>query len=124
MKANSTQTDITYDSWDDLVAAEANGYSVLVMMQRTSATSSRTQSYARVIGPFSDKQKARIRAAAVRRAWRRSSSDNPEVVLLGVSVEPIWSDVRFDDLDGIALPGIDSPASRDDCLHDRADSKS
>ncbi|MDO4254360.1 MAG: hypothetical protein Q4C81_04320 [Kocuria sp.] len=97
MKAHSTQTDRTYDSWDDLVSEEANGYSVVVMMQSTSAKSGRTQSYARVIGPFADKQKARSKAAAARRAWKRKRDRYPSSVqLLSVSVEPIWDDLRFD----------------------------
>lgn len=96
MKATSTRTRRTYDSWEDLVAAEAAGYSVVVMMQSSSARSGRTQSYARVIGPFPDKRRARNRTAAVRRSFRRDADRRPRVRLLGVSVEPIWTDLRFD----------------------------
>lgn len=96
MKAYNTQTERTYDSWENLVAEEANGYSVVIMMQNTSAKSGRTQRYSRVTGPFADKQKARNKAAAARRAWKRISSRYPRIELLGVAVEPIWPDLRFD----------------------------
>lgn len=43
-----------------------------------------------------DKQKARNKAAAARRAWKRVSSRYPRIELLGVAVEPIWPDLRFD----------------------------
>ncbi|UKA48176.1 hypothetical protein LFT48_11910 [Arthrobacter sp. FW305-123] len=39
MKAYSTQTERTYDSWEDLVVEEANGYGVVVMMQAESLKS-------------------------------------------------------------------------------------
>lgn len=94
MKAHSTNR--TYESWDDLVTAEANGYSVVVMMQRTSAKSGRTQHYSRVFGPFPDRKAARNRAAAARRRWKHAQDRYPDAQLLGVSVECIWADLRFD----------------------------
>lgn len=95
MKAHSTQTKRTYDSWDDLIAEEANWFAVVIMMQSTSTKSGKTQNYSRVIGPFPDKQKARNKAAAVRRAWKRSPDHYQRPELLGVSIEPIWSDLDF-----------------------------
>lgn len=95
MKAYSTQTERTYDSWEDLVAEEANGYGVVVMMQAESLKSGRPQTYSRLIGPFTDQKKARNKAAAVRRAWKRAKDRDPRIQLLGVSVEPIWPDLRF-----------------------------
>lgn len=95
MKAYSTQTERTYDSWEDLVSEEANGYGVVVMMQAESLKSGRTQAYSRLIGPFDDQKTARNKAAAVRRAWKLNKNHNPRIQLLGVSVEPIWPDLRF-----------------------------
>lgn len=96
MKAISTQTGRTYDTWDDLVAAEAAGYAVVVMMQRPSQRSGRTQSYSRVTGPFPDKRKAMNKAVAVRKEFKRWVHRDPQVRLLGVSVQPIWTDLSFD----------------------------
>ncbi|WOC59117.1 hypothetical protein RI444_11190 [Paenarthrobacter sp. AT5] len=95
MKAYSTQTERTHDSWEDLVAEEANGYGVVVMMQAESLKSASPQTYSRLIGPFDDQKKARNKAAAVRRAWKRAKDRDPRIQLLGVSVEPIWPDLRF-----------------------------
>ncbi|MFF1880242.1 hypothetical protein ACFVVC_02070 [Pseudarthrobacter sp. NPDC058196] len=95
MKAYSTQAGRTYDSWEDLVAEEATGYGVVVMMQAESLKSGKTQTYSRLIGPFADQKKARNKAAAVRRAWKHTKDRDPRIQLLSVAVEPIWPDLRF-----------------------------
>ncbi|MGE5612716.1 MAG: hypothetical protein ACM3UO_00375 [Bacillota bacterium] len=82
-----------YDNWDELVAAEANGWCVVVMMSRRAKKSGREQFFARVIGPFDTKREAHNQAQAVRREWRKASARHeiePGTHLLSVGVEPAW----------------------------------
>lgn len=95
MRAHSTRTGKSYDSWDDLVDVKASGYSVVSILQHTNADTGRIASFARVVGPFSDKAEARKKAASLRRQWRRLlvADNETHVMLLSVSVEPIWSEL-------------------------------
>jgi hypothetical protein len=94
--AYSPDADTRYDSWDDLVDAEANGWAVVVMMRETSLRSGRDRYYSRAVGPFADKRLALNKASSLRARWRRETHqnllpDNRE--LLSVNVEPLWKEL-------------------------------
>lgn len=87
--AYSPSTDTEYPSWDDLVAAEANGYAVVAIVTRPDSAP-----YARTTGPFRDQKTARAQAARLRRRWNSA----PGVGFLygsrlSVRVEPLWKDL-------------------------------
>lgn len=89
MKAHSSTTDRTYDSWDDLVAAEANGYVVVVLLRESHTQLKRI--YARVVGPYTDQKRARNKASTLRKKYRRHAKVETHLPeLLGVYVEPAW----------------------------------
>ena len=91
MEAYSDRTHTTYESWDALIKAEADGYVVVNMFQRILGPDN-TQSVARVQGRYDTQTKARI-AAAHRRQWWKKQLKEPgyeNIRLLGVHVEPIW----------------------------------
>ena len=91
MQAYSDKTHTTYESRDALVEAEAEGYVIVTVFQRTSELG-RTQSVVRVQGRYDTEKKARS-AAAYRRRWWKKQLREPgyeNIRLLGVHVEPIW----------------------------------
>lgn len=92
MEAYSVDTNTTYESWDDLIKAEADGYVIVAVFERT-LKSGDLQSVARVHGRYHTDKKARS-AAAYRRKWWKKQLREPgyeNVRLLGVHVEPIWT---------------------------------
>lgn len=94
--AYSTKTSTCYDSWEDLLEAEANGWAVVVMMRQTSRRSGRARYYSRTVGPFTDKRLAQNKASSLRARWRRETRqslprNNRE--LLSVNVEPLWKEL-------------------------------
>jgi hypothetical protein len=94
--AYSPDTGTRYDSWDDLVAAEANGWAVVIMMRETSLKSGRARYYSRAVGPFAVKRLAQNKASSLRARWRRETRErllpsNRE--LLSVNVEPLWNEI-------------------------------
>lgn len=86
--AYSPDTDNTYLTWDELVAAEANGFVVV-------GTSSRPNTVPVVVGPFEDKEEARKAQARLRRKWRteeqRWHGDGAKIT---VYVRPLWDENR------------------------------
>jgi hypothetical protein len=93
MRAHSSVTNQTYPCWDDLVAAESNGYAVVVMLRTTSYPPGKTQLLARATRPFEDKKTARTRAASLRRRVARAREDHPLTDVVHVLVEPLWPDL-------------------------------
>lgn len=94
--AYSPDTGTRYESWDDLVNAEANGWTVIVMLRETSLRSGRHRYYSRAVGPFAAKRLALNKASSLRARWRREKRqnllpDNRE--LLSVNVEPLWKEL-------------------------------
>lgn len=77
-----------YETWDELVAAEANGYIAVAIMQERGRR--RTTVYAYAVGPFDTHRKARNAAASLRRKAKREDSDHPSYSLLAVNVRPLW----------------------------------
>lgn len=83
MEAYSTETGITYDSWDDLLAAETSGYVVVLVSERPKTAPM-------VVGPFStqvDARRAQIRLQ--RRGKREEAPYN-----VRTHVRPLWRDDR------------------------------
>lgn len=73
MKAYSTQTERTYDSWEDLVAEEANGYGVVVLGRSTTKRRPGTRPR-----PFAAPGNAPRTATPVSSCWAsRSSPSGP-----------------------------------------------
>lgn len=95
IEAYSTQTDTRYASWEDLLKEEANGYSVVVIMQWQGPKKLFT--YARTFGPYEDKQAAKRDQAKVKRRFKKWSGDEgmprEGVQLLACTVEPLWKEV-------------------------------
>lgn len=94
MQAHSGKTGITYESWDALVQAEADGYAVVILFEQTSK-SGRTQMFARVLGRYKTRERAQNVAAYRRRWWveHRRDLDHRDTRLVGVHVEPIWKEM-------------------------------
>ena len=94
MEAYSTRTDTRYPSWDALVAAESHGWTVVTVMQQT--TAKRTKVFARVHGLYTGVEghrEARKGAARARNRFKAAEKrgEVPRgVTLLTVSVEPVW----------------------------------
>lgn len=79
---------VGYDTWDDLLAAEANGFAVAIILRRPDFDNT----FVRLVGPFNTRREARNKAAVMRKRVREWST--PAVVLVGVHVEPLWKDLR------------------------------
>lgn len=94
MEAYSARTDTTYESWDDLIEAEADGYVVVSVFERTSK-SGRTRPIARVLGRYTTRERAQTVAAYRRRGWNKLLREPgyENVRLLGVLIEPIWKEM-------------------------------
>jgi hypothetical protein len=82
LKAYSPSTDTTYESWPALVAAESNGYVVVIYGEdRPSAQW--------VTGPFRKQKDAR---RAKRRLLAQVKRRTPEHVVLHASIRIAWKD--------------------------------
>ncbi len=92
MQTHSTTTGRMYDSWEELVADEANGFAVVSILQRVSAKG-KTQTFARTTGPFRTQEQAKREAAKLRRQWKKliEAVSPATTELLAVTVEPLWS---------------------------------
>lgn len=88
--AHSGSSGKDYPSWDDLVAAEANGWVAVMIMQL------KTKAFARVVGPFSTKREAQNCGASLRNKFKTSDRRNPDTVLLAVTIEPAWKREHFE----------------------------
>lgn len=94
MQAYSSTTDQTYPSWDDLLAVEANGFAVVVIMRTSTLKTGKSRTFARVTGPFADRPAARTEAARKRRKFARVREDYPGTELVAVCVEPLWKSLE------------------------------
>lgn len=94
MEAYSTNTNTRYPSWQHLVDAEAYGWTVVTIMQKT--TAKRVQTFARTNGLYTgiEGQREARKAAARARTRFKSAAARGEVergiTLLAVTVEPVW----------------------------------
>lgn len=64
----SAETQIRYDSWDDLVAAEGNGYVVVGVTDRPNTVPV-------VVGPYPDEQEAQKARVRLRRKWKKEEAE-------------------------------------------------
>lgn len=96
MEAYSERTDTRYPSWDALVDAESYGWTVVTVMQKT--TAKRVQTFARTNGLYAGvngHREARKGAARARnrfKAQEKRGEVPPGVTLLTVSIEPVWEE--------------------------------
>lgn len=81
IEAYSVDTDTHYRSWDELVAAETNGYVVV-------GVSERLHSVPVVIGPYALKSEAQRKQASLRGKWRREEAPHS----VHVYVRLLWKD--------------------------------
>lgn len=89
-RAYSTVTGKHYDSWEDLVLVEANGWSCVATVKHISRKTSGEQIACRVYGPYQTRREARNMANSFRRHWKNVKHHYESVELLKISVEPIW----------------------------------
>lgn len=94
MQAYSSTTDQSYPSWDDLLAVEANGFAVVVIMRTSNHRKGKPRIFTRATGPFADRQTARTEAARKRRQFARVREDYPGTELVTISVEPLWKQLE------------------------------
>jgi len=83
--AYSPTTDTHYDSWDDLVAAEANGYVVTAVLRRGK------QTWTWSVGPF-DARRLAVNAKRRLRTRHRRAPQGTELVT--ITIRPLWKDPR------------------------------
>jgi hypothetical protein len=88
--AYSEDTQTRYDTWDDLVEAEANGWVVVAIIKDGK------QEWPWIVGPFATKQEAsnaRVRARTKwnREGYRHEHSPNSTAKFF---VRPAWKDIR------------------------------
>lgn len=81
-----------YDSWEDLLAEETNGFAVIVLLRERAP---KRMLFPAVFGPFPTKEEADKAARRVRAKYRREdragavSSD-----LVSVHVKPSWKEIN------------------------------
>jgi hypothetical protein len=85
MKAYSSGSGKEYDSWEDLVAAEANGYVAVAIITHGKMT------WPWVVGPFPDKAAAQRGRVRLRRKMNRERGDDPSYQF-SLFVRPVWKD--------------------------------
>lgn len=85
----------SYDSYTDLVAAEANGFAVAVMLSRYNPTNGRRTYFVRTGGPYADKVEAGNAARRIRGQVKTAIRNDPHLRLHGIHVEPLWKDLNF-----------------------------
>lgn len=83
--AYSDDTNTSYESWDDLIAAEANGWAVIAIGQKQCKVQLRT--VAATYGPYESQAEAKAMAAKIRKALKKNPSDYPVAT---VTISPIW----------------------------------
>jgi hypothetical protein len=89
MKAYSDTTNTAYDSWDDLVAAEANGYTM------TAIISNGKKTWPYVHGPFATQEDARKEARRMRRKFQRDQRGGRYVhQTYQFFIRPLWKPDR------------------------------
>lgn len=86
MKAYSEKTNKTYDSWDALVAAEANGYHVIVVATYATGKRKGEVAFANSTGNGKTKQQARNKASAM----RQQAKDENRSYNYRFFVRPSW----------------------------------
>ena len=75
-----------YDSWDDLVAAESNGYVASVILRQGKKVWTWTT------GPWPTKREGNNARNRLRTKVNKTKAEYPKVEVLGYSVTPAWKD--------------------------------
>lgn len=88
--AYSERTNTHYPNWDELVAAEANGYVVVAII------SSEKESWPSVIGPFPSKREANNARVRLRNRLKSKAADHPDASF-ACFVRPAWKDGSEDE---------------------------
>lgn len=89
MRAYSSNTGVSYDSWDDLVAAEANGYLVIAVITQQKP-GKKAKSWPYVVGPFATKAEAERVRTNTRNRWRREREWRYQHQTYRFYVRPAW----------------------------------
>jgi hypothetical protein len=90
MEAYSELTETRYDSFDDLLAAEAAGWTVVVVIKATSAKGNeRVWPY--VMGPFDTKDEARKARTRLKYRYKKEEWKHPRQKAF-FFLEPVWKD--------------------------------
>lgn len=84
IKAYSPDTNTYYDSFDDLVAAEANGFVIVGL-------STRVKTLPIVVGPFPTKKDAQRAQQRYRRRWTKEESEHGNYKV-SVYVRHLWKE--------------------------------
>lgn len=84
--AYSPATDTHYDTWDELVAAETNGWVATLI-----AETRKGQAFTFTLGPFDEKRLANNASRRMRALWKKEEPHN--LVLLGITVRPAWKEL-------------------------------
>jgi hypothetical protein len=88
MTAYSEDTGLSYESWDALVAAEANGWVVITIITGVGG------SWPWISGPFETKREATNARVRARSKWNRERRDRPDKLTASFFVRPLWKDTR------------------------------
>jgi hypothetical protein len=86
--AYSESTNTHYDSWDDLVAAEANGYIVTAVLHRGK------QTWTWSIGPYDDQRLANNAKQRLKTRIKKERDSHPDTELVVITIRPLWKDPR------------------------------
>lgn len=87
--AYSPTTDTHYDSWLDLVNAEANGWVATVILSRGPR---KTWSWS--VGPFDTKEEAEKQRAWMRRDSVKAAREDKALAVITTTVRPLWKPDR------------------------------
>jgi len=77
---------IQYDSWDELVAAEASGYVVVAVIDNGK------QTWPWVVGPYVRKHEANLARARLRRRLKKETDWRPAFTFR-LFIRPAWKEV-------------------------------
>jgi len=78
-----------YNTFDDMVYAEANGWVVVAILRKGVNT------WPWVVGPFTDKPDAQRACGRLRTKLKREQFDHPnEDIVFNLFVRPAWKDER------------------------------
>lgn len=85
MSAYSNDSKKSYDSWDDLVAAEANGVVVTVIN-----TDEKGRRWTVSFGPYADKKEAVNAKSRIKTKFRQEQRENPRDIKQAYFIRPLW----------------------------------
>lgn len=87
LSAYSPDTGNYYNSWDELVEAETNGYVVVGLPTRPGAVPV-------VVGPYPTQTEARKAQARLRAKWRKEEAQQHGTHKISTYVRHLWKDAR------------------------------